>query len=669
MFKIKLLLFCCSSIIIPFSSNSQQRLKRAESFLGFHFDFHATAADKSLGSRFDTALLAEFLKRTRPDYIQIDSKGHPGYSSYPTSVGYSANSFVKDPMRIWRDVTNKFNVPLYVHYSGLWDDKGIHENPHWGRRNAKGIIDSTKAAYLGGYAEKLMIPQLKEMIDTYNIDGAWIDGDCWSTAPDYSPEVVKGFLDETGLKKVPVGAADINYKKWIEYNRVVYRRYLKNYVDKLHSYKPDFQIASNWAYSSMMPEKVDVNVDFLSGDVSGQNGLYSAAFQARCLALQGKPWDLMAWGFVPIDFMGGIQSPKSLVQLKQEAAEVMAMGGGFQVYFQQNRDASFRMIDTDAMEKLAEFCRERQPFCQGSEVIPQIAMWYSVEGWKMENPGVYGWTSHMEGISNLLLDNQFPIEILMDHHLAERMDQYPLIIIPEWSHFNLELKRQLLAYVAAGGNVLIIGSKASKAFEEQLNVSFIGKDSTLQFNMGGKTTGGIAGIKTNWQKVLPQNGVQVEGLVYTQCDYRYPTNYPVATINNFGKGKIAAFFMDMSVAYNQYRNPVFNNLIRNVISALIPDPQVKVTGSDNVHVVLGKKNGRTYIHLINSSGDHFNKNVMAYNELLSTGSLKISYKAGTKPLSVKLQPTGEKINFTYAGNRIEFVVPPVSVHSIVEIAL
>lgn len=668
MLKLKLFFFCYSFILIPLWASSQQRLRRAESFFGFHFDFHATAADKHLGNRFDTALLAGFLERTRPDYIQIDSKGHPGYSSYPTAVGYSANSFARDPMRIFRDVTNQFNVPLYVHYSGLWDDKAIHEHPDWGRRNAKGIIDSTKAAYLGDYAEKLLIPQLKEMIDTYGIDGAWVDGDCWSTAPDYSPEVIKGFFEETGLKKAPVGPTDTNYKKWIEYNRVVYRRYLKNYVDKLHAYKPDFQIASNWAYSSMMPEKVDVDVDFLSGDVSGQNGLYSAAFQARCLALQGKPWDLMAWGFVPIDFMGGIHSPKSLVQLKQEAAEVMAMGGGFQVYFQQNRDASFRMIDTDAMEKLARFCRARQPFCQGSEVIPQIAMWYSVEGWRMENPGVYGWTSHMEGIGNLLLDTRFPVEILMDHHLAERMDNYPLIVIPEWHHFNSGLKNRLLAYVAAGGNLLIIGSKASKAFEEQLNVSFIGKDSLLHFNIGGKTAGGIAGIKTRWQKVLPQKDVKVEGMVYAQSDYRYPTNYPVATINNYGKGKIGAFFMDMSDAYNQYRNPVFNNLIRNVISAIIPDLPLKVTGSDNVHVVLGEKNSKTYIHLINSSGHHFNKNVMAYNELLSTGDLKISYKTITKPLSIKLQPTGEKINFTYVGNRIEFMVPPVEVHSIVEIA-
>src|SRR5687768_17141264 len=115
-----LLLFCfvfCG----PSPAAAQKKLRRAESFFGFHFDFHATARDKELGKRFDTDILEDFIRVTKPDYIQIDSKGHPGYSSYPTEVGYSTKSFSRDPMRIWRDVTNKYNVPLYVHYSGIWD--------------------------------------------------------------------------------------------------------------------------------------------------------------------------------------------------------------------------------------------------------------------------------------------------------------------------------------------------------------------------------------------------------------------------------------------------------------------------------------------------------------------------------------------------------------------
>ena len=58
---------------------------------------------------------------------------------------------------------------------------------------------------------------------------------------------------------------------------------------------------------------------------------------------------------------------------------------------------------------------------------------------------------------------------------------------------------------------------------------------------------------------------------------------------------------------------------------------------------------------------------MAYDELLPTRSLTLSYKAGTKPVSVTLQPSGGKINVKQIGNRIEFVVPPVEVHSIIEI--
>ena len=88
-------------------------------------------------------------------------------------------------------------------------------------------------------------------------------------------------------------------------------------------------------------------------------------------------------------------------------------------------------------------------------------MWYSVQGWKMINNGVYGWSSNMEGITNLLLDSQYPVEILLDHQIKDRMEKYPLIV-PEWDQFDVALKEQLLKYTVAGGNVLIIGQKRQK---------------------------------------------------------------------------------------------------------------------------------------------------------------------------------------------------------------
>lgn len=648
-------------------TTASQQHKRADAYLGFHFDFHATADDKELGKNFDTTLLSDFLIKTRPDYIQVDSKGHPGFSSYPTKVGYSAGSFYADPLQIWRSVTKKHHTPLYVHYSSIWDDKAIHEHPEWGLIRADGSIDSTKASYEGGYVTQLMIPQLKELIDNYSIDGVWIDGDCWSTAPDYSPNNVASFLRESTLSTVPTQSSTREYKAWLQHNRDEYRKFLKNYVGVLHQHKPGFQVASNWAYSSMMPEQVDVEVDFLSGDVSAGNCVYNSAFQARCLALQQRPWDLMAWSFFPVDFMGGIHSPKSLVQLQQEASQVMAMGGGFQVYFQQNRDASFRKIDVNAMEKLMSYCRERQPLCQGSTIVPQVGIWYSLEGWKQRNQGVYGWTSHMEGITSLLLDNRYSVEILMDHQLDKKIDDYSLIVIPEWEQFEENLFNRLIEYVKRGGRLLVVGAAASRTFSPWLPVKFEGIDSLKLLNAGSEKAGGITGLKTRWQKVLSSDVTNGEGWIYSQSDYRYSTPYPVATVHPLGAGYMGVVYLDFSEAYQQYKSPVLNQLIANVVDRVLPEKDLYVEGSDKVHVVLGKKGKSTLIHLINVGGDHANKSVMRYDELLPLKSIQVRLRYPSKPASVKLQPEGKKLPFKYKGGFLEVNIASVPVHSIVEI--
>lgn len=656
----------CIMVVAGISTVVAQH-RRADSFFGFHFDFHATSKDTALGKNFDSTSLGNFLKRTRPDYIQVDSKGHPGYSSYPTRVGYSNESFVRDPLAVWRSVTRRFNVPLYVHYSGIWDDKAIHEHPQWGRINSDGSIDSTKAGYQSDYSTQLLIPQLKEMIDVYGIDGVWVDGDCWSTAPDYAPANVQSFLQQSKLSAVPKKLSDQGYKQWLDHNRDAYRKYLRAYIDSIHHHKPGFQIASNWAYSSMMPVEVDTPVDFLSGDVSASNCVYSSAFQARCLALQGKPWDLMAWSFFPIDFMGGIHSPKSLLQIQQEAAQTMAMGGGFQVYFQQNRDGAFKTIDVVGMEQLASFCRQRQPFCQGSAAIPQVGIWYSLEGWKQKNEGVYGWSSHMEGINSLLLDNRYSVEILMDHQLRDKMEQYAMIVIPEWETYDQALLKRLEAYVNNGGRLLVIGAAASRAFSNWLPVQFEGKDSLAGLNAGSEKAAGITGIKTRWQRVIPHDPNTAEGHIYSQTDYRYATPHPVATVHPMGKGFVGALYIDLSQAYQQYRTPVLNKLVSNVVDRLLPKRDLYIEGAGKINLVLSRKEKDILVHLINVDGDHANKSVMRYDVLSPTAPLQLKLKLSAKPAAVKLQPDNKKLSYTYSNGYLQVNIPPVALHSIVEI--
>jgi len=89
------------------------------------------------------------------------------------------------------------------------------------------------------------------------------------------------------------------------------------------------------------------------------------------MARQGKPWDLMAWSF---SFKPEFKdfSTKHTVQLKQEAAMVLALGGGFQAYFMQKPDGSIVSWQIPVMKELAEFCRARQEICHGAEAVPKL---------------------------------------------------------------------------------------------------------------------------------------------------------------------------------------------------------------------------------------------------------------------------------------------------------
>jgi len=123
------------------SAADPARMKRADAFLGIHFDFHAGDDCKSVGKRTTPDMVELVIDKVKPDYIQIDCKGHAGYSSYPTKVGNPAPGFVGDPLRIWRDVTRKRGISLFMHYSGVWDFKAVADHPDWAAVNGDGGRD------------------------------------------------------------------------------------------------------------------------------------------------------------------------------------------------------------------------------------------------------------------------------------------------------------------------------------------------------------------------------------------------------------------------------------------------------------------------------------------------------------------------------------------------
>jgi hypothetical protein len=175
---------------------------------GLHFDLHATAHDTVLGKDMTVESLVAELMKIRPDFVQCDCKGHPGYASYPSKVGIASPGIVKDAVSIWREASRKLGIPLVMHYSGLYDIAILERHPDWNRTgirriSAEGIEYRTiKGAVcpISEYTVEYMIPQLLEIINSYDVDGFWMDGETFFTDICYCERCRAGFRTLSGIQ-------------------------------------------------------------------------------------------------------------------------------------------------------------------------------------------------------------------------------------------------------------------------------------------------------------------------------------------------------------------------------------------------------------------------------------------------------------------------------------
>ncbi len=647
------------------SPKATEKLRRADCFFGVHFDLHASEDITDAGLTLTPEMIDTFLTAVRPDFIQIDCKGHPGISSYPTKVGFHVKSFQKDPLKLWREITENNKVGLYMHFSGVWDDKVVKEFPEWAVVKANGERSTNKVSFFSPYSDRYMIPQLKELAGEYHVDGAWIDGECWAVEPDYGDESLKKWKQKTGIDEIPRKADDKFYPEYLEYTRSLFRDHMRKYIDAIHEFDPNFQITSNWAYSSMMPEPVDINVDFLSGDVTPQNGVFRSAFEARCLAPQGKPWDLMAWGFS----WNGAKMPmsnKSAIQLKQEAAQIIAMGGGVQFYFQQNRDLSLKPWLANTLTELSTFCRERQSFCHKAKAIPKIALLFPTLSYRHNARSAFsGPPEKLQGALYALLDNQYPVEILMEHHLSEKMNQYPLIIIPECDSIGSSLLNELRTYLNEGGNLLIIGTETAGIFANELGIQSANtsEEKTTFISASNR----LGSIRSPLLALEFKSDSKVLSHFYDVCDYSYKSKTISSSVRYVGKGKIAAIYFNAGTSYSQFKTPVIRDFIAETIEQLSPEKMVTVTGSHLVHVALNSLNGKTYVNLINVAGEHTNQSAIGYDQIPELHDLTVSIKTPVKPSKIILQPEEKELDFSFAEGKSTVLVQKLAIHSILEV--
>ncbi len=640
-----------------------ERPLRKDAFFGLHFDLHPRKGDTALGADVTEENIAALLSRVKPDFVQYDCKGHAGYTGYPTKVGWPSPGIVKDSLAVWRKVTREHGVGLFIHYSGVLDQVAVEQHPTWAAVDAERRLDPRATSTFGPYADELMVPQLIEVARAYDLDGVWADGECWGAQLDWSEHALAAWREEMGGQEPPRSPDDPLWLAWKTFHRRQFERYLCHWVDAVHEACPEFQITSNWMYTTFAPKPVVADLDFLSGDYSPTASVDRARVEARYLANTGMPWDLMAWGFNRGQDLG--KGLKPAIALQQEAGVVLMQGGGFQIYYQPTRSGHVAEPIIETAGQVADFCRARQDVSHKSTSVPQVALLLSSESrWDHSDRvfAYYGCEDELEGALHALLERHYSVDILAEHQLGPRLDEFPLVVAPECHILTDEFRQALTDYVERGGSLLLLGAPEAWLFEPILGVQFQGEPEEMVAELWAE--GRPANVNGLWQRVAHTEA--------QPCGWRTPTldaqrNREVAaTITSHGQGQVAAVYGPVCLAYVRTHHPVLRQFIGQMAEALFPEPAVRVEAPPCVDVALRRTaDGRLCVHLLNLANAQRGETFLATDHVPSVGPVTVRLRLPEEPERVTWEPEGAVLEGTWADGELSVTVPALHVHGVV----
>ncbi|HCE46895.1 MAG TPA: hypothetical protein DET40_25385 [Lentisphaeria bacterium] len=660
-------------------------------YFGLHYDLHAGEGDATLGTRCSMKELVPMLKLMKPDFVQTDCKGHPGYTSWFSKVKSASvpPKLKKDALRQWREATKALGLPLHCHYSGIWDKAAGKKHPEWCTVDSEGGIAGApsgqnagaptgeKMCPLGPYLDKLMIPQMIELIDRYDVDGFWIDGDLWSTEPCYCKLCRGEFTKKTGIAKPPVKETDPDWPAWWNFTRENFESYVTKYCDAVHKHKPGVLVCSNWLQTFNNPGEPKVPTDWISGDNTWVFGLDQSRCEARFLSTRGKPWDIMLWNFYCSHGMGKPESPwtaKPQQMLMQEASVILSFGGNVQIYENPGAVRDGRLIPwrQKRLNDVGNFVKKRRAVCQGSESIPQIAVLHSEHHIRNTVKGrnlMWGIDSApVKGAVMSLLENHYGVDVLDEWALLPRLADFPAVVVPERHAMSEKMAIALKEYVRNGGSLVVSGAEIF----DRLGAEFLGvtkgeiqKDKAFHVPAAD---GSVSLFSAAWRLVKPKTADVIEGLGTTLLLDDCILPYPAATINRVGKGRVAYIPADVFRDFERNRYPLTRAFIGKVAAKTIGSLPIQVDAPVCVDVAMRTKEEKTIIHLINRlSGIPNQPNNGAIDEIPMAGPITMTISRPSKPKTVTAPLEKGEIKWSYAKGKLTVKLSRVHIHEAVVI--
>jgi hypothetical protein len=692
------------------STSPQVPSSRVSWFDGIYRQLHLDAhfgEFKGIYQDFDAEACARVFEESGFQMVSFFSKCWAGYSYYPTSIG------VPHP-GLRRDFTGELTAALKkrgircILYFMLQMERRVHrEHPEWilnpdpSRAGAEPPAEGAPAQMCinSSYLVEFGIPQLKELLSRYEVDGFFLDifmhqfqaGKC------YCPSCREAFAREVGGPMPVTDDAPGAYAYRLLRNRQMEAAMAKVQA-ALAAVKPEVSNIFNWSWMMRYPVSPPAFIDHLSWDPPVPNvGMYAWNFSIEARYLSSLP--RVSWSCMST--RGNTWQEYSLREPEAFLAEnAILLGACGRTYLSDipyphgNPDPAVY----DLYAAVNRRTRELEPFVRGCAPVRDVAVLHSGRSAWSKAPIVptpewnVGPAFHSVcGAHKALVEGHVQMELYNSDVFADAIPECGAIVLADQLILSPSECEAIRRFVREGGALIVTGETGTRdeqnvrlpdfALADVLGVSYRGAGETGTCYL--RTTGrpaipGVpsmdvhvparyARVTTTSAQTLLELVPPYEGISRATPPPARESEGPGVTVNAFGKGKAVYCAPQLFGAYFTEGTATLRKLALWMLELVYPESSRTIALADapiNVELFYNRRGEERLVHLVGYSGDKREKGVPRAQDFALLHGIRVRLRLERKPRSVKLVPEMKAVRWSYTDGWVEFQAEPLRIHSV-----
>lgn len=664
-------------------------------FRQIHLDFHTSPLIPGIGSRFDPKKFAKAFKDAWVDSVTIFSKCHHGVSYHPTKVGKQHPHLDFDLTRAQLDALHSVGINAPIYLTATWDEYAAHTHPEWRTVSPDGSLPMFYAEHGNGvgwafldlstpYLDYLC-DQTEEVMERYpDADGIFMD--ISFQLPSINP-FARDKMDALGLDWT-------NAEDRAKFTEMSVENYFTRVRDAVRKHDPKMPLFFNSGHIRRGLRKhykdFYTHLELESLPTAGW-GYEHFPISARYVDALGIPFLGMTgkfhthWGEV-----GGYKKPEALIY---EVGAMLAQGARCSIGDHLHPTGE---IDRSTMGIIApayKWVAEREPWAENTVNRADIALLSAEAASRPRLVGVPGQHEGPdEGAVRVLLESKFTFDVI---DLESDLAPYRLVILPDTIAVDARLRAKIEKYVARGGRVLLTGMSGidpETGFVFDVGAEWKGTSN----NNGGDFLLPVKELRAGFvddplfmyqpaQKIKIRGGKSL-GQMYEPYFDRTPRHFsghvnaaskpdPSGFAAGVSRGGFTYLSFPIFSCYHQVGAVAMLEIAERLIDHALGGPRLLTTslpraGRVTVRHQRGKK--RDVVHLLHATpalrGTTRGSPVQPIQDLITLNNIRVDLATSGKVKSVKLVPSGEKLDFNAQDGRVAFTVPEFTGHAMVEVA-